>query len=94
MGLESLVKVASQLPNLVSCTFEDEPSDHGFCGGGEELVCMLLARGNAICAPDGAGSGVQAAGGVDDFWELLMDTFSNSECGYASKVEGVSRYSL
>lgn len=80
LGLNDLVEAAAQLPNL-----EDDPSgpghwrgpDHWFCRGGEELVGMLLARGNAICAPGGAGadSGEQAAGGIDGFWELLMDTF-------------------
>lgn len=77
MGLHDIVEAAAQLPDMVSCTFEDDPLNHGFCRGGEELVGMLLARGNAICAPGGAGadSGEQAAGGVDDFWELLMHTY-------------------
>jgi hypothetical protein len=80
LGLTLLVEAAEQLPNLESCSFDDNALVHGFCRGGEELVGRLLARGNAICAADraveqGADGGVQAAGGDDGFHELFMDTF-------------------
>lgn len=75
---------------MESSSFDDNALVHGFCRGGEELVGRLLARVNAICAAeDGADGRVQAAaGGDDDFDQLIMDTLDR-EC-----VEGSLEGSL